>query len=175
MNTATNWDATEFFRSLTQTNRLAQAQKFCFCTVSGAADFQQLLERSQSQTAFVCVDDISEGFIEINNSPRTRRVKSVFFAMRYPIDKPNLRADRMETMRELFRQFMSKLILEETKLQERQLYLDTRIRFTEIPEYFASGCACARFQIGVDLFTDLRLNPEEWITPGQTTPNTPQP
>ena len=108
--------------------------------------------------------DISEGFIELNNSPRTRRVKSVFFAMRYPIDKPNLRAQRMETMRELFRQFMSKLILEDTKLKERQLYLDTRIRFSEIPEYFASGCACARFQIGVDLFTDLRLNPDEWIT-----------
>ena len=80
MNTATNWDATEFFRSLTETNRLAHANKFCFCTVSGASDFQQLLERSQSKTAFVCVDDISEGFIELNNSPRTRRVKSVFFA-----------------------------------------------------------------------------------------------
>jgi hypothetical protein len=88
--------------------------------------------------------------------------------MRYPIDKPNLRAQRMETMRELFRQFMSKLILEDTKLKERQLYLDTRIRFSEIPEYFASGCACARFQIGVDLFTDLRLNPDEWITPENT-------
>lgn len=168
MNTPTNWDATEFFRSLTETNRLAHANKFCFCTVSGASDFQQLLERSQSQTAFVCVDDISEGFIELNNSPRTRRVKSVFFAMRYPIDKPNLRAQRMETMRELFRQFMSKLILEDTKLKERQLYLDTRIRFSEIPEYFASGCACARFQIGVDLFTDLRLNPDEWINPENT-------
>ena len=168
MNTPTNWDATEFFRSLTETNRLAHANKFCFCTVSGASDFQQLLERSQSKTAFVCVDDISEGFIELNNSPRTRRVKSVFFAMRYPLDKPNLRAQRMETMRELFRQFMSKLILEDTKLKERQLYLDTRIRFSEIPEYFASGCACARFQIGVDLFTDLRLNPDEWITPENT-------
>ena len=71
----------------------------------------------------------------------------------------------METMRELFRQFMSRLILEDTKLKERQLYLDSRIRFSEIPEYFASGCACARFQVAVDLFTDLRLNPAEWIEP----------
>ena len=178
MSTETNWDATEFFRSLTATNRLAQQQHFCFCRVSGTADFQELLERSQSHTAFVCVDDISEGFIELNNSPRTRRVKSVFFAMRYPIDKPEMRAQRMETMRELFRQFMSRLILEDTKLKERQLYLDTRIRFSEIPEYFASGCACARFQIAVDLFTDLRLNPSEWFTPGQESqeqPNTQQP
>ena len=173
MNTATNWDATEFFRTLTATNRLAQDSHFAFCKVSGASDFQDLLERSQSKTAFVCVDDISEGFIELNNSPRTRRVKSVFLAMRYPIDKPDLRAARMETLRELFRQFMSKLILEDTKLKERQLYLDTRIRFSEIPEYFASGCACARFQIAVDLFTDLRLNPQEWIEPEIQTPVAP--
>ena len=165
MNTNTNWDAAEFFRTLTETNRLAQEHKFCFSRVSGAADFQDLLGRSQKDLAFVCVDDISEGFIELNNSPRTRRVKSVFLAMRYPIDKPELRAQRMETLRELFRQFMSRLILEDTKLKERQLYLDSRIRFSEIPEYFASGCACARFQVAVDLFTDLRLNPEEWITP----------
>ena len=166
MNTEANWDAVAFFRTLTETNCLARQQHFTYCRVSGTADFQELLERSQSQVAFVCVDDISEGFIELNNSPRTRRVKSVFFAMRYPLDKPELREQRMETMRELFRQFMSRLILEDTKLKERLLYPDSRIRFSEIPEYFASGCACARFQVAVDLFTDLRLNPAEWFAPG---------
>lgn len=162
MNTLSNWDATAFFRSLTQTNRLAQQHHFCFCRVSGMSDFQELLG-SHSGTAFVCVDDLSEGYIELNNSPRTRRVKSVFFAMRYPIDKLDLRAERMETMRELFRQFMSKLILEDTKLRECNLILDPRIRFSDIPEYFVSGCACARFQVAVELITDLRLNPQEWL------------
>ena len=56
------------------------------------------------------------------------------------------------------------LILEQTKLQERSLYLDPRIRFSEIPEYFASGCACASFQIAVDIYTDLRFNQSEWLS-----------
>ena len=67
-------------------------------------------------------------------------------------------------MRELFRQYMSVLILESTRLQERSLYLDPRIRFSEIPEYFASGCACASFQVAVDIFTDLRYNEAEWLS-----------
>lgn len=162
MNTLTNWDATAFFQHLTETNLLARQHHFTFCRISGLTDFQELLERSQSSTSFVCVDDLSEGFIELNNTPRTRRVKSVFFAMRYPIERLDLRSQNLETMRELFRQFMSQLILEETRLRERHLYLDPRIRFSELPTYFATGCACAQFQVAVDLFTDLRFNPAEW-------------
>ena len=162
MNTLTNWDATAFFRQLTNTNVLARAHQFKFCSISGLSDFQELLGSMSSTTAFVCLDDIAEGYIELHNSPRTRRVKNVFFAMRHPIDNLAKRAECMETMRELFRQFASKLILESTRLQERQLYLDPRIRFSEVPEYFAPGCACVRFQVAVDLFTDLRFNQSEW-------------
>ena len=165
MNTEVNWDAVSFFRSLTETNRLAQEKSFAFCRVTGTQDLQDMLSRIGSKTNFVCVDDISEGYIELNNSPRTRRVKSVYMAMRYAVDNLAARQACMEVMRELFRQFMSKLILESTRLQERQLYLDPRIRFTEVPEYFAAGCAVARFQVAVDLFTDLRYNADEWNTP----------
>lgn len=161
MNTLTNWDATAFFRDLTAKNKLAQLKGFTFVRIVGTSDFQELLG-GQSKTAFVCVDDISEGFVELNNSPRTRRVKCVYIAMRHPIDNLAARQACMDTMRELFRQFMSKLTLEATKLEEGHLYLDSRIRFTEIPEYFASGYACAKFQVAVDQFTDLRYNPEEW-------------
>lgn len=68
----------------------------------------------------------------------------------------------METLREVFRQFMSKLILERTKLEQNCIFLDERITFNEMNEYFFSGCACAYFQIAVDTFTDLRWNADEW-------------
>ena len=83
-------------------------------------------------------------------------------AMRHALDSQDARLECIYTMRELFRQFMSVLILEKTKLQENNIYLDPRVRYTEIPQYFASGCACAYFQIAVDIYTDLRLNPSEW-------------
>mgnify|MGYP004444316391 FL=1 len=66
-------------------------------------------------------------------------------------------------MQELFRQFMSVLILQRTRLEQRCIYIDPRISFTEIDRYFFSGCACAYFQIAVDKFTDLRYNENEWL------------
>lgn len=164
MTTVSNWDATTFFERLTDTNILARNKKFRFCKVSGLQGFEDALASMQTTTAFVCVSDTAEGYTELNNSPRTRRVKTVFFAMRHQVGNMAARLDCFDTMRELFRQYMSVLILEQTKLQERSLYLDPRIRFSEIPEYFASGCACASFQIAVDIYTDLRFNQSEWLS-----------
>ena len=145
MTTVSNWDATSFFERLTDTNILARNKKFRFCKVSGLQGFEDALATIQTTTA-------------------TRRVKTVFFAMRHQLGNMAARLACFDTMRELFRQYMSVLILEQTKLQERSLYLDPRIRFSEIPEYFASGCACASFQVAVDIYTDLRYNEAEWLS-----------
>lgn len=163
MNTSNyNWDAVNFFEQLTDENLLAREEKFTFCRVSGLDGFEEALETMQSSVAFVCVSDIAGGYTELNNTPRTRRVKTVFLAMRHALNDMTARQECMDTMRELFRQFMSKLILEKTKLEQHCIYLDPRITFTEIDRYFASGCACAYFQIAVDVFTDLRYNSTEW-------------
>lgn len=149
-----NWDANAFFASLTETNKFAK--------VSGLDGFEEALQQLQSATAIIAVSDISQGYIEVNNSPHTRRVKTVFLAMRHAIEDMVARQQCMDTMRELFRQFMSKLILEKTKQEQHNIYLDSRISFQEIDQYFFSGCACAFFQIAVDTYTDLRYDPTEW-------------
>ena len=156
------WDATEYFGHLAATNRLAKAKGFAFCRVSGLDGFEEALAHMQRTTAFICVSDIANGYTELNNTPHTRRVKTVFLAMRHKIDDMAARNRCMETLRELFRQFMSLLILEKTKLEQHCIYLDPRISFNEIDRYFFSGCACAYFQIAVDVYTDLRFNPSEW-------------
>ena len=157
-----NWDATAFFASLTETNKFAKAHDFVFAKVSGLDGFEEALQQLQSATAIIAVSDISQGYIEVNNNPHTRRVKTVFLAMRHAIDDMAARQLCMDTMRELFRQFMSKLILEKTKQEQHNIYLDSRISFQEIDQYFFSGCACAFFQIAVDTYTDLRYDPSEW-------------
>ena len=66
-------------------------------------------------------------------------------------------------MNELFRQFMSVLIQEKTRLEENCIYMEQSIPFTEIHKYFFTGGACAYFQVAVNTFTDLSFNPDEWI------------
>lgn len=120
------WDAAAFFESLTTTNRLAQAEGFTFCRVSGLDGFEEAVNQMQSASAFVCVSDIADGYTELNNTPRTRRVKTVFFAMRHAAEDMAARSECMEIMRELFRQFMTRLILEKVKLEQNCIYLDPR-------------------------------------------------
>ena len=157
-----DWNATQFFEELSAKNLLAQKERFRFCSVSGLDGFEEALQTAQATTAFICVSDIADGYTELNNTPRTRRVKTVFLAMRHAPENMESRNECMETMRELFRQFMSVLTLERVKLEQNCIYLDPRISFNEIDRYFFSGCACAYFQIAVDVFTDLRYNADEW-------------
>lgn len=156
------WDAAAFFERLTATNRLAQNEGFVFCRVSGLGGFEEAVNSAQEHAAFVCVSDIADGYTELNNTPRTRRIKTVFFAMRHAAEDMAARSECMEVMRELFRQFMSRLLPEKVRLEENCIYLDPRITFNEIDQYFFSGAAGAYFQIAVDVFTDLRYNEDEW-------------
>lgn len=157
-----DWNATAFFESLCASNKLAVAEGFTFCRCSGLDGFEEAIAAMQSATAICAVSDIADGYTELNNTPRTRRVKTIFLAMRHAAEDMEARNECMETMRELFRQFMSRLMLEKVKIEQDCIYIDPRISFNEIERYFFSGAACAYFQIAVDVYTDLRHNEDEW-------------
>lgn len=159
-----NWDAAAFFERLTASNKFAKANGFVFERVSSLEGFHALLSRSLSTKAFVAISDTSSGALDLNNSPHTRRVKTVFLFMRHPADDMDKRQRCLEMMNELFRQFMSVLIQEKTRLSENCIYVDDRISFTEIDKYFYTGGACAFFQIAVDTFTNIAYNPDEWLS-----------
>ena len=160
-----NWDSSAFFQRLTATNRFARDNGYTFTLVSSLEGFHGALGEMLSAQAFVAVSDTSDGRLDLENTPHTRRVKTVFLARRHDLDDMEDRRLAMDNMRELFRQFISVLILEKTRLEENNVFLDPRISFREIDRYFFTGCACAFFQIAVDTYTDLTYNPDEWINP----------
>lgn len=157
-----NWDAAAFFERLTKKNKLALEKGFSFERVSSLEGYHSLISKTLSMKACVAVSDTSDGGTEMHNTPHTRRVKTVFLFMRHAVDRPDLRQKCLDTMNELFRQFLSVMIQEKTRLSENCIYIDSYIKFTEIDKYFYSGGACAFFQIAIDTFTDLSYNPEEW-------------
>ena len=159
-----NWDATEFFRGLVEKNKLAQEKKYRFARVSGRAGLEEYIEQAQTTTAAICVSDISPGFTEMNNTPHTRRVKTVFMMKRHALNNMDARQACMDEMREIFRQFMSVLFKERTRIEQGIIYLDPRVQFTEIEQYFALGAACAYFQISFDVYTNLVYREEEWLS-----------
>lgn len=160
-----NWDATAFFSRLTASNRHAVNEGYVFHRVTSLQGFHDALSSALSSRSIVAVCDTSEGSTSLDNSPHTRRVKTVFMARRHRLDDLRARDAAMDDMRELFRQFMSVLVQEKAQLEEHCIYIDQRITFKEIDRYFFNGAACAVFQVAVNTYTDLRYNPEEWITP----------
>lgn len=160
--TGFNWDAASFFRRLTLRNKLAIDNGFSFHQVSSLDGYHSLISSALTMKACVAVSDTSEGGTELNNSPHTRRVKTVFLFMRHKADSPQARQSCLNIMNELFRQFLSVLIQEKTRLSENCIYIHPYIKFHEIDKFFFLGGACAFFQISVDTFTDLSYNPDEW-------------
>lgn len=156
------WRCNDFFKTLCETNRFALQYGFRFCTVTDLDGFEQALHSMQNTANFVCLAETEAGYTDINNSPHTRRVKTIYFAMRHALDDMDARRECIRVMNELFRQFASRLILERTRLENNRIYLDPRITFNEIDQFFFSGCACCYFQIATDTYTDLRFNPDEW-------------
>lgn len=78
INAKNDWSATDFFQNLVANNKLAVAEGFTFCKVSGLEGFEEALHAIQQATAFCCVSDIADGYTELNNTPRTRRIKPCF-------------------------------------------------------------------------------------------------
>lgn len=160
------WDATEYFRRLTDTNRLARDYNFRFFVVSDLQGFADAINSMQETQAFVCVSDISDGALNIDNTPHIRQVKTVFLAMRHSLTAPDSSAIRekcFDILRELFRQFMTVFAKESTYVGQGGLFINPTITFTEINRYFMAGCACAYFQIAVTKYANLTYNPEEWM------------
>lgn len=164
MNTDFNWNATDFFRRLTECSKFAGENGYAFHPVSGLEGFHGALSNALKTKAFVCVSDSSDGSLEIDNTPHATRVKTIFLAYRHKAEDETARNAAMENMRELFRQFMSVLLQEKARLDEGCVYINPKITFTEIDRYFFTGAACAFFQISTETYTDLSFNPDEWTT-----------
>ncbi len=159
------WSATDFFEKLTQSNKLAVEKGFRFVLVSGLSGLEEAVASMLSVNNFVFVSENAVGSTELDNSPHTRRVRTVFLAMRHRGDDMKARRLCMDTMAELHRQFLSRLILEKTRLSENMQYLVPCITLQEVDKYLIPGTAICMFEIAVDTFIDLQYNAAEWITP----------
>lgn len=158
-----DWDAYAFFRSLIESNKLAQEKGFRCGRVSSLAGFEDYLAQMQTAAAMLLVQEVDAGEIRLDNTPHIRRVKTIYMCMRHKVDDMEARVRCFDTMRRLFGQLMSRTMQEKTELENNAMYMDSRISFNEISQDFAQGCACAYFVIAVDTYVDLSYKEEEWL------------
>ena len=158
-----DWDAVSFFNDLTNRNKLAREKGFKFRRVSGLAGLDEMLASLQGTTSFVAVDDTDLGAISLDNSPHYNITKTVFLAMRHKPDDSVARRNCIESMQQLFGQFVSAILPERVRLQQNSMTLNPSIRLQTVTKMMTPGVALMFFTISVTTYADLSYNEDEWI------------
>lgn len=164
MNTKTLFDFVGYIKNLTQQNCLANDLQFVPCTCSGIGYLEDVLSRLRNERAFVCVSDVCEESITRHGGGWfKRRVFTVFLLSRYNVRDTEDYHTKMNLCRELFRQFHSRFIVDEHRLQSELTYMAVdEIRCRELGGQFLNGCTGLYFMVALDEPTDLQYNQDEW-------------
>ena len=164
MNTKTLFDFVGYIKNLTKQNRLANDHQFAPCTCSGIGYLEDVLSRLRNERAFVCVSDVCEESITRHGGGWfKRRVFTVFLLSRYNVRETEDYHTKMNLCRELFRQFHSRFIVDEHRLQSELTYMAVdEIRCRELGGQFLNGCTGLYFMVALDEPTDLQYNQDEW-------------
>lgn len=156
------WNASLYFNWLLDRNKLAIEHRFQFCEVSGLQGLEDMLHLAQNTSAFFAVSEVSDGYMSIGQSSQNRRVKTVFMALRHEEGNMIARGKCFDIMREIFRQMMTVLSRDRRLFHGMKVFIDERVQFSEIEQYFFTGCACAYFQIAVDNFRPVCICKDDW-------------
>lgn len=165
MNAKTLFDYIAYFEDLWQKNKLAQTNKFKFCTCSSIETLQGALQQFRTANAFFCVEDTADGmtFRGTNGGWFKRRTITVFLMHRYNIKKMSDYQDALSLCRELFQQLYSRMLIDEDALSNDMVYLRTEnILSRELGRYFLNGCTGLYFMVEVSEPIDLTYDDSQW-------------
>lgn len=159
------FDAEKYFSGLCASNRLCSLHGFRFCTCSGIETLQGPLERFRDTGAFFCVDDTNDGAMFQGRSGGwyKKRTFTVFVMHRYDSRAEGDRAEKLALCRDIFRQMMSRMVVEADDLRNELVYLHTEtVLSRELGQYFLNGCTGLYFMVDVSEPVDLVFDAGEW-------------
>lgn len=166
MDARTFFDADDYFSSLYARNRLAQDKGFVYSTCSGVNSLEGMLADARSAKAFFCLDDTNDGALFQGRSGGwyKKRTFTVFLLHRYKYGDMTDRKKALGLCRDLFRQLMSRMLVDADDMRNDLIYLHTdNVLSRELGRYFLNGCTGLYFMIDVSEPVDLVFDGDEWI------------
>ena len=164
MDDKNTFDAQAYFKNLTERNKLAMQYGFYPCACSGINSLEDMLLNFQSKGAFVSVDDTNDSQISRQGAGFfAKRTITVFVLRRYKFGDMTSRKEALDVCRRLYRQFVSRLLVDSARIENDFTYLNTdRIFYRELGEYYLNGLTGLYFMIDVNEPEDLRYDAAEW-------------
>ena len=161
-----SFDAIAYFYALTERNKLAQEKGFVPVTISNTENLEGLMEEYRDNDRFVAVTDTNSGNLSSPDGAygfSKRRAYTVFILSAYEYGNMQSRQEELELCRELFRQFVSRILRDKYLYDEKQMYFDTHaIPNQELGRYYLSGVAGLHFTLYVQEPVDLQYEENQW-------------
>ena len=161
-----HFDAIAYFVAMTCKNKLAVANGFQPVTISGPDNLEGLFEEYRDADRFVAISDTNSGNLSSPDGAygfQKNRAYTVFILSAYEYGNMQSRQTELDLCRELFRQFVSKIIRDKYSYDEKQMYFDTHsIPNQEIGQYYLSGVTGLHFTLYVQEPVDLIYDDEQW-------------
>lgn len=161
-----SFDAIAYFYALTERNKLAKEKGFVPVTISNTDNLEGLMEEYRDNDRFVAVTDTNSGNLASDDGAygfMKRRAYTVFILSAYEYGNMQARQEELELCRELFRQFVSRILRDKYLYDEKQMYFDTHaIPNQELGRYYLSGMAGLHFTLYVHEPVDLQYEESQW-------------
>ena len=170
------FDALEYFKTLGEKNRLCKQHGFKPVFCSGPDSIEGVMQEFQKTANFVMIDDTTDGntFSE-GVSFFQRRVYTVFILATYKWDDMKDRKDKLNLCREIFKQFVRRMIWDKNQLESVDndddfTFLNVeKIYSKEYGRYTMSGVTGLYFMVSNDEpesmeYEDEQSMQEEWLS-----------
>lgn len=160
------FDAIAYFRTMAEHNKLAQEKGFIPVTISNSDNLEGLFEEYRDSDRFIAISDTNSGNLSSSDGAygfSKRRAYTVFILSAYEYNNMQSRQEELDLCRELFHQFVSRIIRDKYQYEEKMMYFDTHtIPNQEIGRYYLSGMTGLHFTLYVQEPIDLVFDDEQW-------------
>ena len=166
------FDALTYFKTLAKKNKLCVKNGFLPVFCSGPDSIEGIINGFQKTANFVCIDDTTDGNTYSEGvSYFHRSVYTVFILAAYRWDDMKDREDKLKLCREVFKQFVKRMIWDRTQREDDETaFLNVeKIYSKEFGRYTMNGVTGLYFMVGNDKPEEMEYEDEqqlesEWIT-----------
>ena len=166
------FDALNYFEQLARQNKLCKENGFMPVFCSGPDSIEGIINNFQKTANFVCIDDTTDQNLYSEGvSYFKRRVYTVFVLAQYRWDDMKDREDKLNLCREVFKQFVKRMIWDRTQREDDETaFLNVeKVYSKEFGRYTMSGVTGLYFMVENDEPASMEYEDEqqlesEWIT-----------
>lgn len=161
------FNAIDYFINLFKKNKLINDNKFLIARCSDLHNIEPMMEKFQKIEKFVMPMDEVDGAV-VGGVPGwfDRRVYTVAIVAKHKWDDMDDRSKQLNICRVVFKQILSKLIVDAEDMQnngDNLIYMRINdISYREMGPYTMGGATGVIFMLRIDEPCDLILNDKEW-------------